>query len=496
SFDVEAYDVDGASLLQPVDIETAVYPFLGPGRTADDVEHARGALEKAYHDRGYQSVVVEVPAQNPGEIIRLHVVEAPVGRLRVVGSRYFSPEVIRRLTPSLKEGEVPDFNHTQKELAETNRLSDRRVTPVLRAGVAPGTVDVDLKVSDTLPAHASLELTNDHSQDTKPLRLIASAHYDNLWQLGHSVSFTYSVAPQRPSDSQIFAGSYLAPLWGTPWSLLAYGYDSNSNVATLGGTNVLGKGYALGLRGIRQLPRLADFSQSLSFGPDFKHFDENISFGGPVQADNVVYVPFNAVYSLQRADDRSSERGSLGVTAGIRGLGSDIAAFQFKRGDANPNFIHLNLDMALTQALGHGVEAAERFSGQLADQPLIPSEEFAAGGLASVRGYLQSEAIGDSGFSGSLELRSPALAPRLGRLADRFVEDLRVYGFVDGAFLRVIDPLPEQTDVFALYSAGLGVRFQVLKYLRGDLVLALPLVDGAVTKMGQPRAVFSVKSEF
>lgn len=496
SFDVEAYDVDGASLLQPVDIETAVYPFLGPGRTADDVEHARGALEKAYHDRGYQSVVVEVPAQNPGEIIRLHVVEAPVGRLRVVGSRYFSPEAIRRQAPSLKEGEIPDFGRTQKELAGLNRLADRRVTPLLRAGQVPGTVDVDLKVSDTLPLHASVELTNDHSQNTQPLRLAASAHYDNLWQLGHSASFTYSVAPQRPSDSQIFAGSYLAPLWGTPWSLLAYGYDSNSNVAALGGTNVLGKGYAVGARGILQLASLGAFSQSVSFGADFKHFDENVQLNGSGQADTVVYFPANAVYSLQRAGSRSSERISLGVTAGLRGVGSDTAAVQFKRADAQANFVHLNLDSAFTQALGHGVEAAERFSGQLADHPLIASEEFSAGGLTSVRGYLQSEAVGDSGFSGSLELRSPALAPVLGRLADRFVEDLRVYGFLDGAFLRVIDPLPEQTDVFAFYSAGLGVRFQLLKYLKGDLVLAVPLADGVVTRMGAPRAVFSVKSEF
>jgi len=87
-FDVEAYDVDGAKLLKQEEIETAVYPFLGPGRTRDDVEHARAALEKAYHDRGYQSVVVEVPAQSVSEaVIRLHVVEAPIGRLRVMGSR-------------------------------------------------------------------------------------------------------------------------------------------------------------------------------------------------------------------------------------------------------------------------------------------------------------------------------------------------------------------------------------------------------------------------
>src|SRR5271165_6735986 len=59
TFDVEAYDIDGAKLLPTVEVEAAVYPFLGPGRTAQDIDNARAALEKAYRDHGYQSVVVE-----------------------------------------------------------------------------------------------------------------------------------------------------------------------------------------------------------------------------------------------------------------------------------------------------------------------------------------------------------------------------------------------------------------------------------------------------
>jgi hemolysin activation/secretion protein len=491
-FDVEAYDVDGNSVLKEIEVEKAVYPFLGPGRTREDVDHARAALEKAYHDRGFQSVVVEIPAQPVSEIIRLHVVEAPVGRLRVVGSRYFSPEVIRRQAPSLAEGAIPDFNQTQKELADVNRLADRRVTPILRAGQAPGTVDVDLKVSDTLPLHMSVELNNDHSENTEPLRLVASANYDNLWQLGHSVSFTYSVAPQRPGDSEVFAGSYLAPLWTTPWSLLLYGYDSNSNVASLGGVDVLGKGYSVGERGIVQLPKIGQFAQSLSLGIDFKHFDQNVVLGASDVAAPITYFPVNAVYSLQSEDAHGSAKISLGVTAGLRGLGSNTAEFEFARFDAQPNFVHLNLDARVAQALGHDVELVERFSGQLADQPLVSSEQFSAGGFTSVRGYLQSEAIGDDGVSGSLEVQSPSLAPLLGK----YVDNLRFYGFAEGAALWVLYPLPDQTFFFDLYSTGVGLRFGAFRYLKGDVAVALPLTNGAVTVKYRPRATFSLKSEF
>jgi hemolysin activation/secretion protein len=493
TFDVEAYDVDGAKLLPQLDIENAVYPYLGPGRTREDVEHARAALEKIYRDRGYQSVVVEVPAQTVSSaVIRLHVVEAPIGRLRVTGSRYFSPDFVKAETPALKEGTVPNFNEAQKELADVNRLADRRVTPLLHAGEAPGTVDVDLKVSDTLPFHASVELNNDHSEGTDPLRLIATAHYDDLWQLGHSVSFTYSVAPQNPGQSQIYAGSYLAPLWTTPVSLLIYGYDSNSNVAALGGVNVLGRGYAVGTRGVFQLPTLGVFAESFNLGFDFKHFDENILVASTNTPDTVTYVPLAASYTLQQEDARGGLKATVAVTAGIRGLGSDLATFQNKRANAEQNFVHLNLDVNLTHQLLYGFEGAIRVSGQAADGPLVSSEQFSAGGLTSVRGYLQSEAIGDQGLSGSVELRAPSLARFLGP----YVEELRFYGFVDGAALQVLSPLPDQTDFFDLYSVGVGMRFQILKHLSGEADVAVPLTSAVVTHADTPRATISVKSEF
>src|ERR1044072_859573 len=163
SFDIDAYDVDGATLLDQVAIEKAVYPFLGPDKTTADVEAARDALEKAYKARGYQSVVVEIPYQKVADrVLKLHVVEAPVGRLRVTGSRYVDLDKVKALTPSLAEGRTPDFGQAQKEINEVNRLPDRRIPPVVRPGAVPGTVDIDLKVKDTFPLHASVELDNDH----------------------------------------------------------------------------------------------------------------------------------------------------------------------------------------------------------------------------------------------------------------------------------------------------------------------------------------------
>ncbi len=496
TFFIGAFDVAGVKLIEQAEVEAAVYPFLGPERSRADIDRAVEALQKAYQAHGYQTVVVDFPAQVVStrieNIVRLRVAETPIGRLKVTGSRFYSPEVIRREAPALQEGQAPNITLAGQQITELNRLPGRRVEPLVHAGRTPGTVDVDLKVTDSAPVHASIELTNDHNQNTDPLRVSGTLRYDNLWQMGHSASFTYSVAPTNRNQSEIFAGSYLAPVWHTPFSVLVFGYHSNSDVASLGGTNVLGKGYAVGVRAIDQLPHLGNLTQSLSLGFDFKNFDEAIAPTSATSTDAIHYWPVTATYTLQRDGTRATTKASLGVTAGIAGLGSNTAAFENKRANARPDFVRLNLDITQTETLPHGFLASARLSGQLADQPLVSSEQFAAGGMSSVRGYLQSEAVGDEGLSGAMEVVSPPLSPRLGGLFGT----VRAFVFVDGAVLRVLDPLPSQTDMFSLASAGAGLRVELLRHLKGEVALAAPLIAGAATHVDRPRATFSLKSDF
>jgi hemolysin activation/secretion protein len=205
-FDIVEFAVEGTSVLAPAEIESAVYPFLGPDRSSADIEQARGALERIYHDRGYESVVVGVPqARSADGVVRLQVIEYRVGRLRVRGARYYAPSDIKEQIPALAEGSVPNFSQAQRQLDDLNRRDpvNRQITPSVRAGVAPGTVDFDLVVEDELPLHASLEINNRQSPDTKRLRVNTTLRYDNLWQLGHSISFGSQVAPERPDDSLV-----------------------------------------------------------------------------------------------------------------------------------------------------------------------------------------------------------------------------------------------------------------------------------------------------
>ncbi|MFZ4747557.1 MAG: ShlB/FhaC/HecB family hemolysin secretion/activation protein [Sphingomonas sp.] len=499
-FEIAAFDVSGVSRLDAATVENAVYPFAGPDRAATDVEAARKALEDAYKARGFESVLVEIPPQ-PNEgflagIVQLKVTEATIGQVRVTGSKYHAPSVVLAQVPALTAGAVPDFTAAQAQLAAANRFPDREVTPSIKAGKIPGTIDVDLRVRDSLPLHATLELNNDHNNTTSDLRLAGSVRYTNLWQAGHTISASYLISPRNREEVEVISGSYMAPLLGSRWTLLLYAFKSNSNVAALGGSQVLGNGYAVGTRAIYRFPGSTE--QSLTFGFDWKDFDQDILVPtGPDTPPGLIqtpisYVPLVISYSRQSVTETSAFNLTVAATAGLRGFGSTAQDVQAQRFNGIGNFVHVNADVDYTRALGRDFSAFVRLNGQFADSPLVTNEQFSVGGNSSVRGYFQSEAVGDDGVNGSFELRSPSLASTLGS----FVDELRFFAFVDGGFVRVRSPLPDQIDNFSLLSAGAGGRFQLFRYLKGDVAFGWALIDGAVSKVGDGMLTFSVKAEF
>ena len=511
-FLIQAYDVTGNTIVEQSVIERTVYPFLGPDRTVADVERARAALEAVYRARGFQSVFVGIGGASPDNVVTLTVTQAPIGRLRVTGSRYQSPQAVRGQVQALAEGEVPNLSEAQRELAALERTGpDRRVTPRITQGIVPGTIDVDLEVEDSLPLHISSTLSNDHSPNTVPLRVSTNVRATNLWQRGHTFSFTYLVAPERRQDAEVYAASYLAPIANSAWSLLVYGYKSNSNVALLGGANVLGNGYAIGTRAVLALPRTGNWAHSFNFGADFKDFIEDTTIPGATAGTTqtikapIRYIPAQFTYSAQRTGDTSTLALTLSATLGLRALDEQtldfaptngppefIQTFRRRANGARENFAHVNADVEYNRTLKDDTRLIARAAAQYSSQPLISNEQFSAGGIASVRGYLQSEAVGDDGFSGTLEGRTPSF----NRWSGKFLSELRGFAFVDGAYVRIRQPAPGVTNEYSLLGTGVGLRAAILNHLSGDVILGVPVFDGTQTKTGDYDVQFNVKAEF
>jgi len=416
-FMVGEYRVLGNSLLDNKAIERAVYPYLGPERAIDDIEGARVALESAFREAGYPMVVVNLPQQEVlSGIVRLEVIEGRVDRLRVSGSQYFSLAEIREAVPSLKTGKVIDIAKTRDEINALNRLSgDLSVTPIMKPGRSEGGIEVDLRVKDKLPVSTSVELNDRYSPGTRELRTSVNMGFNNLWQKFHSFSLQYQFTPEEVDQVKVLVGTYLMPVNDRRDRLALYAVKSKSSVPAASVLSVLGEGEIYGARYVALYPALPGYNHSGSFGFDYKNFDDTIvvTAGGDNPQTAIDYILFTAGYTGTYFEEGNTTRFGLGANFGVNGIANEFDEFLDKRivtltDEASPNFFYLTGNVQSVWNLGN-YELSASLAGQYTEDLLISNEGYTIGGVDSVRGYRESEQLGDRGWVARAELKTPEL---------------------------------------------------------------------------------------
>ncbi len=503
TFGITSFAVGGNTLLPADNVARVLAGFTGPRRTSKDVEAARDALEKLFHDVGYPTVLANIPEQTvESGVIRLEVIASRVGEVKVTGNRHVSTKRILESLPSLAPGEVIFLPRVRREILKVNANPDLKVIPGMTPSKEVGVVDVDLKVEDRLPLHGSLELNNRATRDTTALRLNATLRYDDLWRKGHSLSVQYQVSPEKPSEVQFFSGSYALPLaQGSDDRLALYAVRSDSATGFGEGFKTVGKGTIAGARYVKTLPVVPDFgpdSHSVTFGIDYKDFEESTGFeqsGGQSGTDTapVTYLPLSVAYTGLFQGASGATQVSAGLNLVLRGLVSDERRFAENRFMGRGNYLYATAGVERSQALPGSMHLFGKLDGQIASQPLVSSEQYSAGGMESVRGYRESEAPGDDTVHGTVELQGPDVARAAGVRAGYPVTP---YLFYDAAALWTLDPLPGQARTAHLQGAGAGVRGAILSSVEYEADGAVALSGTDATPGNSVRLHFRIKYQF
>ena len=493
-FNVREYRVLGNTVLGARDIERVLYPLLGDGKQLADVDAARAALEKIYHERGFGTVFVDVPPQEVADgVVRLQVTEGRLQAKTISGARFFSDREVIAALPAAALNEVPNLPALQQQLATLNSQSaDRSVVPVLKAGPIAGTMDVEFKVSDQLPLHGSLEVDNDYTVDTNPLRATAALSYANLFGALDQVSLQYQDTPQSPGQVSVLNISYLSRPFVDGVRANASFTNSNSNVGAVGGgaVGVLGKGQIYSVRLSYPIQTMSQSVQSLNLGMDYKHFRDAVTLGGGSQLVTPIYYTNLSVAYLGTWTSNAFDGGlSASVNFGPRGIPNSADAFENKRFLGRPNYFYLRWDSSLTAHLPAGFRLNLRFAGQEAVEPLISNENFSIGGADGVRGYLEAEELGDSGIKASVQLQTPTWSRGISQL-------LNIFAYYDTGRTRVIDALSNQPDGAVLRSWGGGLNMLPGHAFSGSLTWSDPLDNGSYTLAHQSRVLFLIRGTF
>lgn len=202
---------------------------------------------------------------------------------------------------------------------------------------------------------------------------------------------------------------------------------------------------------------------------------------------NVLFIGWEVA---QRDADGTSD-GRIEIRTGLPILDASRAGDpNLSRDDGDGVFWLIRGEASRTQVLGDGFSLWGKAWGQLADRPLLASEEMAIGGPELGRAYDPSEYAGDIGLGVAAEIR----------YGDEVVlDDLRapieVYAFADWSEVRNLDG---GSPIHAsLVSAGFGVRATLPGRFSVNLEAAKPVnVPLAYDQSKDWRLLFSAVKEF
>jgi hemolysin activation/secretion protein len=215
-------------------------------------------------------------------------------------------------------------------------------------------------------------------------------------------------------------------------------------------------------------------------------------------ANSAVYAPLTVGWSGTRFDALGSSSFGLNGSLYLAMLSSSDASIQALAGstEAGGNYATLNFNLGREQKLPWNWSLLARANGQWSSKPLISNEQFALGGVSSVRGYYEGDEEGDSGWSASLEMRTPFLQTQVATITDFVPTWLRGSVFVDYGQRYLLDPAPGVSRVRSLMGSGFGLSANINNHLEARVAVAWPMFDSPNTHAGLPFVHFAFGAQF
>jgi hemolysin activation/secretion protein/AraC-like DNA-binding protein len=302
---------------------------------------------------------------------------------------------------------------------------------------------------------------------------------------------------------------------GDPTNLVALGHRTAGENVTLN--------EGLGFKFSLPLPALDKLVSTLTFGADYKNYQSksanaDLFYELVSTTNNGSAIKFgNVLYTMQSVRPTAVKYFPLNV--GLSGSVPDTLGTTFFNGQANFNlpkvfsddndanfagasyttnaraaYITLQAGVNRIQTIYKDWSVKLHADGQWADGPLISNEQYAMGGSASVRGYQDGQAYGDSGWRFSIEPQTPLM--KIGMVGNEGHEEpcwVRASVFLDygqvyllkGAY-TVEEHLYPQFNRYAAHTTqlnfcgtGFGFTANIGSHMDGRVTVAWPLISHA-----------------
>ena len=471
----------------PAHVDLQMHTVLNARQLQDDLADLKGRVltstlllelhestKRAFERAGRPFVLVSTPEQIPGSgLVVLNATPSTLSGIKVDGAKKFS-EASYLSVISTPIGSEIDLDLMEREVAFLSKNTSRAGQLEWLPGDKPNTTALMVKASEDKLWTFGSSYNNSGSPSTGIARVGFNAGYNNLWGMGHMV--TYGLNGDSTGKRVLsHTLGYTAPL---PWlHVLSINYSNSSTnpdlpmpVSSKGKSSGVGVRYSMDLATLNKGTAQA-YSHSLQLGADQKRSDNTTLFSS-VPVTNSLYELWqvNALYAGNWADNfgQTSVSALATFSPGNRGALNTDAVLSAVRADATARYSYWQLSANRSTPLPF-ISKDTNWSSSLrvqgTKQNLIGSEQLGLSGAQGVRGYSASAGFADQGFLWRNDVSKPLLAN----------DTLRLTGsvFVDHARGQSSKPLPGEASV-DLLGWGIGLRMVIGK-AQGQLEIAKPL---------------------
>lgn len=444
------FRIVGSTVFPDAELAAIAAPFEGREITSQDLEELRRRLTLHYVERGYVNSGAVIPDQTIADgVIEIRIVEGRLSRIDVEGTRHFSEDYFTDRI-ALRAGPPLNLRELEEELQI--RLQDPLVASInaqLAPGERPGEAVLRTRVAEAPRYDLGVSLDNRLSPSLGEATLGVHGEMRNLAGTGDVLSGELGVAEGIRYDAKL---RYRTPVSARDTSLGLHYDRARSEVVQepFNALDITSEIESFGAQIAHPIHRTADRQLVLAAGLERREartflLGEPFSFSpGVVEGKSTVSV----LRLVQDLVDRG--RDYVVSVRSTFSFGLDAFGSTVHEDAPDSRYVAWLGQLQWVRRLGErGDQLHLRVIGQLADDALLPLEQFSVGGRDSVRGYRANQLVRDQGYSASLEYRVPVFRNPAG------YRNLQLAAFVDTGGAKNRDgPNP---DPSILTGVGVGL---------------------------------------
>ncbi len=460
-FVVGSIIIDGNVAVGDGEFVDLIERFTARSLTQGDLSLLADAIAQRAREKGYIFATAKIPEQGLQlGVLRIRLDEGRIDEIRINGAQ--DPAIRRQLAP-LVSGTPITRNELERRILLADDISGVRILDTRFE--MEGETGVLIVRTRRSRASASVELRNNGSEPVGPVRARIDADFNGLLSSADEIDVSIGTTPFQPGELQYASGSYRIVVDASGLELGAHiSYSSTAPGAFLADRDITGRFWRGGVNASYPAVRRRDLSVWVI--GEFEVTELKQKNAGELARRDRVPTVRAGIYSRGlvaggRYRSRIAVSRGLSILSATRS-GDPLAS----RSDASAQFTSLGGWFSWERALTDRLSIALGARGQIADNPVLATEDIGLGGTSFLRGYNFNARTGDQGIMGYGELR------RSWTGSGFWLPRGQIYVFADGG---VVSNLEGGFDGGSLASAGGGVRLDITRDLDLDFEVAVPL---------------------